>query len=351
MRMVRWLAGVPILASVGLLPAQAASNVHFSHKPIIIAGSANVAASAINDSGTIAGTYTSGGTTQGFVLHGTSLVNLPPFCEGGVGLFCVAFPTAINKTGTVAGYWLDGNVMGFVWQNGAYLAGTEMGMGSEPYPAPQTPVLNNHGEIAFNYDEGDNQGFPYAGPPTAPTEVQGFQSQDFNYINNLNNHGTFAGHGLLVGAISEVFAGTSGNIKYFAVPGAEATFGGFINDFGELAGSYVTTKITEHGNPEAYHGFLHIGHTYTTFDMPGRVATELDVQAINNTGRVVGVYTRNDNVQRVFYFNGTDVYLFGKYPKTDAVHVALNDHGVILLSDAKSTTTASFLIHCHGGGC
>jgi len=75
------------------------------------------------------------------------------------------------------------------------------------------------------------------------------------------------------------------------------------------------------------------------------------VQAINNNGRIVGAYTDIKNVQHVFLYNGTTVSVFGKYTPTDQLQVALNDAGVMVLSDFSNGAYSSFRVRCGGAGC
>jgi hypothetical protein len=79
------------------------------------------------------------------------------------------------------------------------------------------------------------------------------------------------------------------------------------------------------------------------------------IQALNNAGRAAGIYADNngDGMQHVFLFNGQSVSPVAGFPATDKVHVALNDRGVMVISDtpANSATSASFLVRCTGTGC
>jgi hypothetical protein len=93
--------------------------------------------------------------------------------------------------------------------------------------------------------------------------------------------------------------------------------------------------------------------TFTTVNMPvpdPYARTYIDVQAINNKGRMVGVY-QNKQAARVFYYNGSTVSTFGKYRVEDTTHVALNNYNTMALSVTASTGQTSYVVRCHGTGC
>ena len=83
-------------------------------------------------------------------------------------------------------------------------------------------------------------------------------------------------------------------------------------------------------------------------------ATRIVARQINDRGRVVGTFVDlAANLQRVFLYNGTAVSSFGAYPTTDTLHLAMNDRGVILLSDIPENAQvgATYLVTCAGSGC
>jgi hypothetical protein len=101
-------------------------------------------------------------------------------------------------------------------------------------------------------------------------------------------------------------------------------------------------------------GYVYQAGTTASFSVPSP-SFNVQVQAINNQGRVVGVYTdtsQNPAVKRVFLFNGTTVSSFGSYGVNDTVQVALNDHGTMVVSDmVNSEPFASYRVTCSGTGC
>ena len=115
--------------------------------------------------------------------------------------------------------------------------------------------------ITFNYPGGTN-----CGP---------------NLINNLG-----AMTGSCIGTV-DGFNGIDGfvlqNGQYTALnfPGSLSTWGGGINDLGQVVGGYVDGGGVEHG-------FLLSGNVYSTVNFPGSVWTSLN--SINNLGQMVGQY-------------------------------------------------------------
>jgi len=72
-----------------------------------------------------------------------------------------------------------------------------------------------------------------------------------------------------------------GSYKTLDVPGATDTEADGINDAGEIVGGYVAANGSEHG-------FLYSGGSYLTFDLPGAFHTA--AYGINNAGQIVGEY-------------------------------------------------------------
>jgi probable HAF family extracellular repeat protein len=77
------------------------------------------------------------------------------------------------------------------------------------------------------------------------------------------------------------------------------------------------------------------------------------VDAINNSGRVVGAYTDSTGAQHGFLLSGTTVSSFGTYPAGDAVAVAIGNKNGMVVSDlsAASSTYQSATVVCTGTGC
>lgn len=91
----------------------------------------------------------------------------------------------------------------------------------------------------------------------------------------------------------------NGTIQTFDAPGAQATFGGGINNLGVIAGGFLDTSTIFHGLIRAANG------TITTFDAPG-AGTEADMffgtvpTANNDFGVIAGYSVDNNNVSHGF---------------------------------------------------
>ena len=325
---------VPIALLLLAGPASGATT-HFGFKQITIAGSTNVNAAALNNSSTITGTYTDAAGSHGFIQAGANLTILPtPIANCG----CVAMPIAINASGDVVGSVYYGQVLGFLWHQGAFVnaAFVNLGIGGG-----RDPVIgiNKGGEEIFDTYSGSGNYTPFAGAPGNYTQLM--PPGSFPFVDNINVHGVVAGQSSPLGP--EVFIGSNGTYTELSPPGSVDSTQGFINDRGQVAGLYQNTS-------GPMHGFLYRSGKYRSYDFPNSPSS-ITIDAINNAGRVVGVYIDPvENVQRVFLYNGTTVSVFGRYGTHDFVHVAINDEGTMLLSDITDTAT-SYRVLCGGDGC
>jgi probable HAF family extracellular repeat protein len=328
---------------------EAEGATRFVLKPISIADGTNVDATAINISGAVVGSYmNASGNPSGFILADGVLTILPPTYQPCIDpQFCAAHPTAINEAGSVVGWTYPGYPQGFLWQDGAYVAAGAFAMG-EGGEGANGPGLNKKGMEFFNFQEGSGQSVPYAGLPSNIGPIAGPGGPNsFPILDSMNDRGKLAGqfYATIRGSASvAVFAGRPGKYSTLVPPRATGSLGGFVNDYGQVAGSYQDTKA-------AWHGFVHSAGKYVSFDMP-EAAASITVQGITNGGRVVGVYTSaNTTMQNVFLYNGSGVAVLGPYPATDFLQIAINNRGVMVLADSATTGTASYRVYCHGEGC
>jgi hypothetical protein len=311
----------------------------FGFRPITVQGSAQVDARALNNSDVIVGNFTTTGLPQGFILHGKALTVLPLPCGT-----CAVLPTAVNASGLVAG-WIPGESVIFQFNGTAYVPGAMQVFGSGGSSTPG-PELNNKG---FEYFDGNIGSFPqiYAGtqPHVVPiTQLNGGGDFFANSVNNRNMiAGTFFG-GPHSGTPS-VFKALAGAYVEVSPPGATAAWGGYINDLSNVAGSYQDSS-------GALHGFVGKSGSFKTFEVSAAPAA-LSVQALNNQNRVVGTYVdAKKTAQGVFLYNGSTTTVFARYPVADTLHLALNDKGVMLISDrTASGSVSSSSVLCAGPGC
>ena len=327
------------LGWLGLSQPALAGGARFFSEPVLAFGSAMVDARAINDAGAIAGAVTfgqnggQGGGLTGFVLQGST--------ESAVNCGSSAcYPTSISRDGTVAGFTGTG---GFVWKNGAVVAsnlplGTVFGSGPAALP---NILLSTRGAVAFT-DNTQSGSTSYAGRPGKQSVQKGL-SDRFVTINGINARGVLSGweYATIQGQLTPViFFGKDGFFDMLFMPGQQQVSGGVINDAGQVAFSRQSGV------------YIYANGATTAVALPSGAA-QPGVQAITNRGRLVGTYVDAGQMQHVFYYNGTSVSIFGAYPVQDTLHVALNDHGVMLVSDRSQTTgdTTSNRVECGGPGC
>ena len=323
------MSGVRFLAACYVLACRVQANAATFHsQQILILGSPLVSATGINDAGTIVG-FSSSGQYFGFVLQGSSLSVLPN-----------AFPSAINRKGAVTG--TTSSDTGFLWENGAFVQGVDFSLGSfngQPLP----PVLNQSDEIGYTYSNGTMQ-TAFAGHSANLHALRGLSPQSA-IVSSINKGGVIAGYerATIQGQPHEVaFVGKHGLFNMLLSPTAGDVTGGFVNDGGQVA---FTDNVL---------GYVYSAGVTTSFSLPSP-SYNLQIQAINNKGRVVGTYvdtSQNPAVQQVFLFNGSTVSSFGNYGLRDIVHAALNDHGTMVVSDTiNGQQMASYRVTCSGSGC
>ncbi len=344
----------PILAmltATTTLCSAASAQTNFHIKQIIIAGDVNVNATAINNKGSIVGTLYAGITDDpsGIEIDGTTVTTLPlPQASYGA-----LNPMAINQNGDILG-WARGSFLGiaqtFLLQGGAYNPAYQQVV-IEPgqYAAdflPDPMGLTNTDKIFFNtvFGLSDPVGTSYGKPPNfhhAPDEGR------FTVLQSIDEAGTVVGTSFSFSGIHTMFAGSGKTFVTITPPGSTNTLGGYQNNKGAIAGSYVDASRT-------YHGFVYQAGNYTSFDMP-EAAANIAVTGINNAGRVVGRYAAASNGKiHAFLYNGNTVSSFGLYNSTDNVAVALNDRGIMVVARqiaGEKPSYESYRVICSGTGC
>jgi probable HAF family extracellular repeat protein len=142
--------------------------------------------------------------------------------------------------------------------------------------------------------------------------------------------------------VQAAFVGKHGFFNMLLSPNGQSVIGGFVNDAGNVA---YTDGVA---------GYVYGAGATTSFSVP-LPSYNVQIQAINNQGRVVGTYTdtsQNPAMQHIFLYNGSAVSSFGAYAMTDTVHAALNDHGVMVVSDSSNgQQMALYRVTCSGSGC
>jgi hypothetical protein len=332
-----WARLLPIVLPL-LAGSASAASTRFGFKQIVIAGSTNVSAVALNNSTSIAGVYGDGTGLHGFIKAGGAVIVLPPPIAN---CGCVAFPTAVNAGGDVVGSATYGQTYGFLWHQGAYVTAGSVVMGTGGGSDPVIGI-NKAGQEIFDSYTGDGIYAAYAGAPGNFTALT--PPGSFPFVDNINAHGVVAGQSSPLGP--EVFIESAGTYTEIEPPGALDSAQGFINDRGQVAGLFQDST-------GAQRGFVFHAGKYTIYDFPHGPGT-IEIDGINNAGRVVGVYLDPVKaIRRGFLFNGTTLSAFGQYGAADDVHVAINDAGTMLVSDYNGATGtySSHRVLCAGPGC
>ena len=251
---------------------------------------------------------------------GTIFTPIQGSCPSGS---CNGYPTAIDDAGTVAGQVFISGWDGFVWQGGAFVAGDFFSLGSQPSLA-SGPFLQNEDNVAFNlFDSRSFQAF--IGNPSAPQLLagRGLNSNGAS-VSGMNKFGVVAGTEQRKDGSIVIFFGKQGKLRYLSLPGGISPYGvATINEHGQVAGDTANTS----------QGFLYSHGEYTLFSMPP-FGLNVAVQAINDLGRVIDTFQDDStHLQHAFLYNGTVVSSVGSYPYADTLHLSMNDHGIILVSD------------------
>ncbi|HTZ70477.1 MAG TPA: hypothetical protein VMB71_07500, partial [Acetobacteraceae bacterium] len=220
------------------------------------------------------------------------------------------------------------------------------GIGNASGQPPNPIGLNKRGEVFFTYFIDISA--PTDGAYGIPPNFRNVPALNrYNTIESMNWSGMVAGTSYTLSGADQVFAGRGKNFTSLTPPGATSVKGGFINDKGDVAGTWRDSS-------NVWHGFLYSGGTYASFDMP-EAASSMAVTGINGADRVVGTYVSTaDSHQHGFLYNGTTVSSFGKFNQFDNVVVALNAAGKIIVSNqllGNEPAYHSYRVTCSGSGC
>jgi hypothetical protein len=328
------LKHLAILGSAACCTNAAAATL--TAQQIIILGSTNVNATALNDAGAIAGIQGSEGGSTGFVSQGSVLWVLPG-----------AYPSSINHSGVVAGFMASGET-GFVWKAGSYNQAVHFRLQPQGTSLPDV-LIDRAGEVAYTGYANPESPQVYAGAPAKPKLLKGLSPQ-FAMVTSMNDTGVIAGweRATVQGQQQQVaFVGRAGLFNLLLAPNENISSGGFVNDAGQVAfgGGSVAYSYTAGGQ-----------QPFTAIAMPIADAENVQVQGINNAGRIVGVFTESSTgttLQHVFRGTSAGVQSYGSYGATDAVHGAISNTGAMVVSDTPSggQSSTSFLVRCSGTGC
>jgi hypothetical protein len=268
------------------------------------------------------------------VLLGTGLLpamgqtNQPQYRFIEITLPGPGFAVGVNDSGLVTGYYTDpvtGDWHSFLMQHGVLTTGISA-------PGATVTALgpaNNLGVEGGNYGDETNQRPVFhdirRGTYTPLPEIP---DMPLNFGDGINDFGHASGVAYSGGTFD---TGGSGlgmnwtwdgrNYSFFTVPGAvNGAFAGGINDLDQVTGYYVDSS----GTP---HGFLKDGSKYTTFDVPGALATL--AYGINNLTVVTGLYLdASGNPHGYFWSRGQFVTVDATIPgAVGSLWYGSNDQG------------------------
>lgn len=275
-----WVAADPIPAyNIRLIPTPA--------------GLSYFLATAINDSGQLAGGAIQSGssTVVGAVVTGGSYTLI-----SGPGAISTT-AMAINDAGTVGGSYATQQPTGYPDFAYSYSGGTMTGVAYPGAARTQVWGINDAGILSGRYcmqvsPSGpclDATGFTYNGTSFTSYAYPGAYATN---IAGVNDTGKLVGYYSLTPATdpqSFLYDGSTFTPIYF--PGSTYTIAFDINDSGLVVGEYW--------DGTGSHGFLYKGGTYQQFDVPGTIfaphVETMSVQGVNDAGQIVGFYTTDFN--------------------------------------------------------
>ncbi len=252
---------------------------------IDIPGASSSAASNINSSGQIVGTYVDSAGSHAYVTDrrgGFTTIDFP----GAVA----TFGSGINDQGDVVGSYRDTarTLHGFVLSNG--------GLSTIDPPGSIFTLafgINDRGQIVGEYDPGTGPFHGFLFENGTFTDIdQGVVPNGFTFTEALgiNNRGEIAGD-FFDPNMFRSFIDRNNVFEQFEVPSQADTLMSAINDQGDVVGLYFDTNF-------AFHGYLKSGSNFQSVDFPGAPTTF--ALGINASGKIVGQYNDAEGVAHGF---------------------------------------------------
>ena len=289
--------------------AQAAT---YSFTILDVPGATSTYARSINASGQVAGSYSDGSHSHGFVYSNGTFTTLDVPGATRTEAF------SINDSGQVAGssgsYGDGSRHPGFVYSNGTFTILDVPGATST-----SARSINASGQVTGSYSDVSNlHGFIYSNG-TFTT----FSTPSTTYPNSINDSGQVTGSycgGLSPDLICHGFLYNGDTVTTLDVPGASSTQAYSINASGQVAGAYCS--------PRDCHGFIYSGGTFTTFfDAPGAVPI---FASINASGQVAGYYyAEGSGTYYGFVYSGGTFTTLDVPGATHTEATSINDSGQV----------------------
>ena len=254
-------------------------------------GVASTRVLAINNSGEMAGYfYGSDNKYHGFLLSGSggtfTQIDSPGSDRG-------TFVTAMNDSGQIVGWYRDAarNDHSFLLSGGVYATIDAPGADQGTY----TTAINNSGQIlGYFADSGGVYGYEQHGyllsTKSVFTQIDGPGFIDITGVIGLNASGTVLAYVSGSDHHSHYFLFSNGSYTSINPPApySGADFLG-INDLGQIVGLYQNCDPARQSlGLGSSCGLLLSENTYTKVSPPG--SSNINLQAINDSGRMVGVF-------------------------------------------------------------
>jgi hypothetical protein len=300
----------------------------------------------------ITGSYVSPASPRGagFVGEPGKLTILPPVYTNIMNPLpneLIAAPSGLNDGGAVIGtFFLEPDISFFVWQDGKYVT-TFLGGEGGVVPA-FLPFIGTSDHVSFNISEDFGIVVPIFGKLSATRGLQ--NTGGFPQIASINANLEVAGQVSIGCLVADQLVGTAvftyagQKMSCLLPPTATNSYGGWLNDHGQVAGSYSDAK-------GGLHGFLYTAGAYKSFDMPTKPLA-LTVQGIDVAGRVVGTYEDAQGSYGFVYGGGT-VTKLGAFLRKASIQVSISRAtDRIAISATLPGGARSFLATCvTGTGC
>jgi hypothetical protein len=210
-----------------------------------------------------------------------------------------AVPEAVNKFGSVAGYYTSntqsGAYSGFVYQSSGTITAFKV-----PGQWRTVPLsINGTGWIAGYYYGVDGVLHGFLRNPkytTLDAPGAGTQSGQGTEALSMNDAGQIAGVYFDSSSVEHGFVWTSsGGFTTFDIPGGAAVTSAVLNQAGEVTGSYKASG----GQLDVPSGYaMDTAGNITTFTVPN--SAETFVVGINSTGQIAGYYFYGGTAQPFF---------------------------------------------------
>ena len=301
---------------------------HGKYTTIDIPGAAGTQAFGINDEGKVVGwSFEANGVYHGFLRDEDGRFTTfdvpgagPYQPQGSSPLVVLPIPQAINRSGAVAGNYLDKNNVshGFVRSSNGHI--TSFDPAGSVGTFGDTNGINRDGTIAGGYMTADSVFHCFVRDPHgAITSFDGPGSGTIagggSVVETLNDAGTTPGVSMDNNGVDHGFIRYSdGTFVSFDVAGAgtgpiqngiaQGTIAAATNMAGTTAGNYTDANYVAHGFVRSRHGRI------TTYDVPGEGSGfgqgVVGVGQINDEGAVVGWFVDANGAYHGFIYQGED---------------------------------------------